>query len=107
MGLRRISLLALIVFSLPACSEKAPFSQEGFVDFYVQLQLVDVQYGKQPAVQKEKVDSLMHAYSLNDSLVNSMISWYGKKPERWEKFVSQVERRVAEMRKQYIKPQSR
>ncbi|MCL5268090.1 MAG: hypothetical protein M1469_08300 [Bacteroidetes bacterium] len=77
------------------------------MEFYVQLQMIDVQYGKQPALQKEKVDSLMHAYDLNDSLVKSTLSWYGEKPERWEKFVAQVQERVDEMRKHYVKPKSR
>lgn len=103
----RIGLLALLVFLLPACSQKPPFSQKDFVDFYVQLQLANARYGKQPVLHKEKIDSLMHAYSLNDSLVNSIISWYGEKPDRWKMFIAQVQQRVDELKKQYVRPKRR
>lgn len=104
---RKISFLLLFVLMFPSCSERTPFSEKNFVDFYVQLQMIDAQYGKQPILQKEKVDSLMRAHDLNDSLVNSALSWYGEKPERWEKFAAQVQARVDEMRKHYIKPKPR
>ncbi|MCL4539582.1 MAG: hypothetical protein M1378_08315 [Bacteroidetes bacterium] len=107
MALRRISLVVLSALALQACSQKTTFSQKNFVGFYVQLQLTDVQYGNQPAVKKVKVDSLMYAFNLNDSLVNSALAWYGEKPERWEKFVADVQARVDEMRKHYVKPKSR
>ncbi len=107
MDLRKTSLLALMLLILPSCSEKVPFSQKKFVDFYVQLQMVDVQYGRQPQLHKEKVDSLMRVYELNDSLVNRALSWYAEKPDRWEKFVAQVQQRVSELRKIYIKPKTR
>ena len=107
MVLRKISLIVLSALALQACSHKTTFSEKNFVGFYVQLQLTDVQYGNQPAVKKVKVDSLMHAFNLNDSLVNSALAWYGEKPERWEKFVADVQARVDEMRKHYVKPKSR
>ncbi len=100
---RRISFLILLVLLIPACSEKPPIPEKKFVELYVQLQLLDAQYGGQPAVQKAKVDSLLRSFKVNDSLVSSALSWYGQDPERWQKFFTDVQERVAEVRGLYLK----
>jgi len=95
--------LILLTLMIPACSERPPIPQKDFVDLYVQLHLLDAQYGSQPAVQKLKADSLMHAFNVNDSLVKAALTWYGQDPERWQGFFSDVQERMKAVRKIYLK----
>ncbi|MCL4511452.1 MAG: DUF4296 domain-containing protein [Bacteroidetes bacterium] len=101
---RKIKFLLLLAFLIPACSQKPPISQKEFVEFYVQLHLIDAQYSKEPMLEKAKVDSLMRAFNIDDSLVNSALSWYGKEPERWKIFFADVQKRLEQIRKEYLKP---
>lgn len=73
------------------------------MEFYVQLQLIDAQYAKEPLLQKAKVDSLMHAFNVNDSLVNSALTWYGQKSERWRIFFADVQNRLNEIKGDYLR----
>jgi hypothetical protein len=98
----KIRFLVLLALLVPACSEKPPIPEKEFVELYVQLQLLDAQYGHQPALQKVKVDSLLRAFKVNDSLVGSALSWYGQEPERWRKFFAHVQERVNEIKGLYL-----
>ncbi len=93
-------MLALL---FPACADKPPIPESKFVEFYIQLQMLDAQYGKDSAVQKQKVDSLMNAFEIKKTLFDSTIAWYGKKPERWDNFFAQVKQRLAEMKPDYVR----
>jgi hypothetical protein len=103
MAPRRISLLLVMAFLLPACAEKPPIPQPKFVDLYIQLQFLDAQYGQDSAVQKLKADSLLSAFGINRALFDSTIAWYSKNPERWDDFFAQVKQRLAEMKPAYVK----
>jgi len=104
MALRRIKYLLLLAFLAAGCSDKPPIPENQFADYYVQLQLIDSHYSAQPVVQKAKADSLTRSFHLNDSLVSSQISWYGKDPARWDDFFGKVSSRLDTFRKRYAKP---
>jgi len=99
----RLSLMFLSVSLFFSCSDKPPIREGDFVEIYVQLQLTDAQYSAQPSVQKAKVDSLLKAFNVNDSLVNSTLSWYSRKPERWQKFFGDVQNRMSGIKAAYLR----
>lgn len=107
MSLRRISLVLFLAFLLPACSGGPPVPEEKFVDFYIRLQLLDARYGADVAVQKEKADSLMNACHIDRTLFDSTMSWYSKRPERWQRFFSRVDKRLADMKPGYVRRKPR
>lgn len=107
MHLRKVSLALLLALLIPACSERPPIPESKFVNFYIQLQLMDARYGNDIARQKAKADSLMSAFGLDKKLFDSTMAWYGKRPDRWEKFFAKVKQRLAEMKPQFVKPKSR
>lgn len=107
MPLRKISLVFLLAALVPACVEKPPVPENKFVDFYIQLQLVNVRYGNNVAQQKAKADSLMEAFGLDRKLFDSTMAWFSKRPERWEKFFAKVKRRLSEMKPEFVKPKRR
>jgi hypothetical protein len=86
-----------------SCADKPPIPEKNFVEIYVQLQLLDAQYAAQPSLQKTKADSVMKAFNVNDSLLNSMLSWYSRKPERWHEFFAQVQDKMNETKAAYLK----
>jgi hypothetical protein len=96
------SFCACVIF-LASCSDKPPVSEKNFVEVYVQLQLFEAQYASQPLVQKAKADSVLKAFNMNDSLVNSMLLWYSRKPERWDEFFGQVQKRMNEIKTAYVR----
>ncbi len=104
---KKISLVLALALLVAACSEKPPIPENEFVDFYIRLQLIDAQYGTDAALQKQKADSLMMAFKIDRDLFDSTMSWYGKKPERWEKFFAEVRDRLAKMRPDYVRTQRR
>ena len=107
MRLRKISLLLLLALLIPACTERPPVRESKFVDFYIQLQLVNARTGNNVAEQKAEADSLMHAFGLDRKLVDSTMSWYGKRPDRWQEFFAEVKKRLSEMKPEYVKPKRR
>lgn len=107
MHLRKISLALLLALLIPACADKPPIPEEKFVEFYIRLQLIDTQYGANAALQKEKVDSLMTAFEISKDEFDSTMSWYGRKPERWERFFSEVNRKLAGMKPDFVKQKRR
>jgi len=97
-------IAALCLFALLAsCADKPPIVEKNFVEIYVRLQLLDAQYAAQPLMQKAKADSVMKAFDVNDSLLNSMISWYGRKPERWREFFALVQDEMKRTKTAYPK----
>lgn len=95
------SFCVCVIF-LASCSDKPPIPEKDFVEVYVQLQLLDAQYASQPLIQKAKADSVMKAFNLNDSRVDSMLSWYSRKPERWHEFFGRVQGRMNEIKGAYL-----
>jgi len=81
---------------LASCAEKPPIPENKFADLYVRLQLLDVQYSVRPAVQKAKVDSLLHEFNVNDSLINTELSWYGKNSEKWQSFFAAAQEKLSQ-----------
>jgi Domain of unknown function (DUF4296) len=107
MLLRRINFILIIALLIPACTEKPPIPEEKLVDFYIQLQLLDAQYAKDSAIQKAKADSLMGAFKINKTLFDSTMSWYDRRPDRWESFFGEVNKRLAEMKPDYVRMKRR
>lgn len=107
MPLRRISLTLLLALLIPACAEKPPVPEEKFADFYIHLQLIDTQYGKNSALQAHKVDSLMNAFRIDKKLYDSTMAWYERRPERWDSFFAEVKRKLAQMKPEFVKPKRR
>ena len=69
--------------------------------------MLDARYGADVALQKEKADSLMNSYHIDKALLDSTLSWYNRRPERWQKFFSRVEKRLAEIKPDYVRQKSR
>ncbi len=90
-------------FVLTGCSDRPPIPEKDFVEIYVQLQIFDAKYTNQPKEQKAAIDSLLKAYSVNDSLVMATLSWYGREPRRWHDLFSDVKTRMAQVKSDYIK----
>jgi hypothetical protein len=107
MSLGRISLVLFLALLLPACSGGPPVPEDKFVDFYIHLQMLDARYGADVTLQKEKADSLMNACHIDKTLLDSTLSWYNKRPDRWQKFYSRVEKRLAEIKPDYVRRKSR
>jgi Domain of unknown function (DUF4296) len=107
MAARKISLLLLLSVLIPACAEKPPIPEKKLVDFYIQLQFLDAQYGTDAALQKQKVDSLMKAFNIDKTVFDSTMSWYDKRPEKWEEFFFSVQKKLSEMKPDYIKSRHR
>ncbi len=104
--LRSFASLFLCAFFLASCADKPPFPEKDFVEVYIQLQLLDARWASQPLIQKAEADSVLKAFNLNDSLVDSMLSWYNRKPERWSEFFGRVQSRMKEIKTAYL-PQKR
>ena len=81
--------------------------EKKLVDFYIDLQLLDARYGADNAVQKEKADSLMKAYNIDKALFDSTMSWYSKRPDRWQEFFTKADNRLAKMKHHYVKRKPR
>ncbi len=107
MHLNKFSLLLVLALLLPACSEKPPVPEEKFVDFYINLQLLDARYGNDAALQKTKADSLMKAFSISHEILDSTMAWYGKRPDRWQEFFTEVNRRLERMKPEYVRKKPR
>ncbi len=103
---REIKFLVLLAILFASCAEKPPIPEQKFADLYVHLQLLDAQFVAQPAMEKVKVDSLLHALSVNDSLINEELSWYGKNPEKWQNFFSDVQSKLKEINSAYFRPKA-
>jgi|GEM_PF-2163553 hypothetical protein len=94
--------MRLVIFSLffafsmlfEACVDHPPIPEEKFVNIYVQLQLLDIQYGQHYAVHHEKIDSLLRSYNVSKEEVKSTLDWYNRSPERWKTFFAKVESKI-------------
>ena len=86
-----------------SCSDKPPIPGKKFVEVYVQLQLLNVQYASQPASHKTKLDSLFKTFGVTDSLISSTMAWYSKDPERWQAFYTEVQKRMSGIKPAYVK----
>lgn len=104
---RKNNLLLLLALLVPACSEKPPIPEPKLVDFYIRLQMIDAQYGKDAALQRQKADSLMAAFKIDKAGFDSTMSWYSSRPERWEEFFAEVKQRLAEIKPDYVRSQRR
>ena len=94
-------LISAILFM--SCVDKPSIPEKDFIEIYVQLQMIDAQCGDQPAVQKMKVDSLLKAFKVSDSVVLSALSWYRRKPERWHVFFAEVQNKMNSVKAAYLR----
>lgn len=92
-----IFFIASIFFN--ACVDHPPISQEKFAKIYIELQLIDIQYGQQYTLHNEKIDSLLRFYNVSKEEVKSTLEWYNKSPERWKAFFTEVESEVRTKRR--------
>ncbi len=104
----RCGFLPLVLCALlfASCEDKPPVPEQKFADLYVRLQLLELQFAGQPAMEKLKDDSLLRALNLNNNVINAELSWYSKNPERWQHFFSDVQRRLGEIKNAYIQPKA-
>jgi hypothetical protein len=102
-GRTKLKLLLLFLFIFSSCTDKPPIPEKKFAELYVRLKILDAQYAIQPSIQKVKADSVLHAFNLNDSLVGAELLWYNKKPERWQRFFEETQRRLNEIKGDFLK----
>jgi hypothetical protein len=95
--------LSLCVFFIASCADRPPIPEKSFVEIYVQLQLLNAQYANLPSMQKVKVDSLLKAFKVNDSLISTTLSWYSRRPERWHEFFSDVQNKMDRVKAAYLR----
>lgn len=81
--------------------------EKKFVEFYINLQLLDSRYGNDAAIQKVKADSLMKAFAIDKKLLDSTLSWYGKRPDRWQEFFDEVNHRLDEIKPKEVRKKRR
>lgn len=95
--------LIFFAFFFSSCTDRPPIPEKSFVEIYVQLQLLDAQYANLPSMQKVKVDSLLKAFKVNDSLILSTLSWYSRRPERWHEFFADVQNKMDRIKTAYLR----
>ncbi|MFZ1082064.1 MAG: hypothetical protein WAO19_09070 [Candidatus Kryptoniota bacterium] len=102
----KIKFLVFTAILFASCAERPPIPEKRFADLYAHLQLLDAQFVSQPAEEKVKVDSLLHALNVKDSSIYAELSWYGKNPERWQNFFIDVQAKLKELKGAYFQPKA-
>ncbi|MGC8594121.1 MAG: DUF4296 domain-containing protein [Candidatus Kryptoniota bacterium] len=99
MRLAAISLIFASGILFGGCVERPPIPEEKFAKIYVQLQLLDIRYGQQNELHREKIDSLLRSFDVSREQVKSTIDWYSRSPERWKSLFVKVESEIGSRNK--------
>jgi hypothetical protein len=99
--MKRVLILFLFFVLLIAsgCRSKERLNEETFVNVYTDLVIAE----DTAAAGKDFKKLVFNKYNITEQTYNNTVAYYNDKPEKWEKFFQNVEKKVNDMGKKPLK----